>query len=60
MIKNINYKRDTMKAANLISIVNAYNTLPDDTFQSYLKYFSIKLKKGELNDLEFLNKFIIY
>lgn len=43
-----------MKEANLISILNAFKNLSQDSFDSYLAYHSIKIKTEELNDLEIL------
>lgn len=40
-----------MKESNIISILSAFEKLPTNIFESYLNYFSIKIKKSELNDL---------
>ncbi|MGI9526435.1 MAG: DNA/RNA helicase domain-containing protein [Weeksellaceae bacterium] len=41
-----------MKDANIISILNAYRSLPKPIFDSYLTYFPIKIREKELQDLE--------
>lgn len=41
-----------MKEANLISVISAHNKLPQDLFDSYLNYYSIKIKENELKDIE--------
>lgn len=43
-----------MKEANIISILNAFKSLPKPIFESYLAYFSIKIRYSELNDLMIL------
>ncbi|AXT21000.1 DUF2075 domain-containing protein [Flavobacteriaceae bacterium AU392] len=40
-----------MRESNIISILSAYSKLPTDIFESYLNYFSIKIKNDELDDL---------
>ncbi|MFG6686232.1 ATP-binding protein [Mariniflexile sp. HNIBRBA6329] len=40
-----------MREANIISILSAYKNLSEEIFQSYLDYFSINIKKDELDDL---------
>lgn len=40
-----------MRETNIISILSAFSTLSKDVFQSYLDYFSIRIKDDELNDL---------
>lgn len=41
-----------MKEVNLISLLNAFNHLEKESFDAYLSYHSIKIKKSELKDLE--------
>ncbi len=43
-----------MKQANLISVLNAFNNLEKDSFDSYMSYHSIKIKNSELKDLQVL------
>ena len=43
-----------MKESNLVSILQAYSNLPESDFEEYLDYYSIKIKKDELNDLRIL------
>jgi len=40
-----------MRESNIISILSAHSKLPTDIFESYLDYFSIKIKSDELKDL---------
>jgi DNA polymerase III delta prime subunit len=43
-----------MRESNIISILSAYDNLSTDIFESYLNYFSINIRKFELDDLKVL------
>lgn len=40
-----------MKEINLISLIDSFENLNTETFQTYLNYYSIKIKDGEIQDL---------
>ncbi|PXY02684.1 hypothetical protein DF185_00905 [Marinifilum breve] len=48
-----------MKQINLISVLNGHKTIADELFNSYLDFFSVKIKKEELNDLRVFVKHLI-
>ncbi|MFB2668923.1 DNA/RNA helicase domain-containing protein [Shewanella xiamenensis] len=45
-----------MKKLNILSLVQAYNSLDADTFLKYIDYFKIQVKNEEINDLDVLLK----
>jgi len=46
-----------MKEINLISIIDSHKNIPDELFKKYLKYYSVKIKDSEIEDLEkFVNE----
>src|SRR5690606_38651615 len=47
--KNVSFK---MKEINLISIIDSSKNIPDELFKKYLKYYSVKIKDSEIEDLE--------
>lgn len=40
-----------MRESNILSILNAFNTLTEEIFNSYKEYYSINLRENELDDL---------
>jgi hypothetical protein len=47
-----------MKQTNLLSLVQAYKNLPESTFEKFLIYHEIKVKREELEDISVLVKTI--
>lgn len=41
-----------MKEVNLVSIINAFESLSEELFDSYLEYYSVTIKKEEIQDLK--------
>lgn len=46
--------KSNLKSINLLSLVNASKKLTSPVFDSYINHFDIKIKQGELKDLESL------
>jgi hypothetical protein len=45
-----------MKNINILSLVQAYNTLQGESFKNFLSYYDIEIRDEEINDLALLVK----
>lgn len=43
-----------MKDINILSLVQASSALQDNSFEDYLNYYGIDIKKSEIEDLKIL------